>query len=159
MNLVSLGVLEAKGAKGDFGRGSIHVRMGADELLHATQLNDRLYHIDHVSSGQDGGTAYNATSSGSLCLWHQCLGHLHLDAVCSLASKNLVEGLTISSLKDYDHVCEGCAVGKMRHSLFPKFSTTPREKMELIVINLTGPMSVPTWTGMYYALIVVEASC
>ena len=31
--------------------------------------------------------------------------------------------------------------------------------MELVVVDLTGPMSVPTWTGMYYALIVVEASC
>ena len=31
--------------------------------------------------------------------------------------------------------------------------------MELIVIDLTGPMSVETWTGMLYALVAVKASC
>ena len=31
--------------------------------------------------------------------------------------------------------------------------------MDLIIIDLTGPMSVPTWLGMSYALVVVEASC
>ena len=30
--------------------------------------------------------------------------------------------------------------------------------MELLVVDLTGPMSVPTWTGRTYTLIVVEAS-
>jgi len=31
--------------------------------------------------------------------------------------------------------------------------------MELLVIDLTGPMSVPTWDGFLYALVVVEVSC
>ena len=31
--------------------------------------------------------------------------------------------------------------------------------MDLIVIDLTGPMSMLTWLGMSYALMVVEASC
>ncbi len=26
-------------------------------------------------------------------------------------------------------------------------------------MDLTGPMSAPTWTGMEYALVVVEVSC
>jgi transposase InsO family protein len=155
MNLVSLGVLELEGAKGDFGGGGIRVRIGADELLRATLRDDQLYHVDRVVMGQDGSVAYNATSSGSLRLWHRRMGHLHLDAIHSLVSKNLVDGLSISSPKSFDHVCEGCALGKMHRSPFPKLSTTPREKMELIVVDLT----VSTWTGMYYALIVVEASC
>jgi hypothetical protein len=31
--------------------------------------------------------------------------------------------------------------------------------MELIVVDLTGPMSVPTWSGMLYTLVVIEVSC
>jgi len=31
--------------------------------------------------------------------------------------------------------------------------------MELVVVDLVGPMSVETWTGMSYALVVVELSC
>ena len=30
--------------------------------------------------------------------------------------------------------------------------------MELLAIDLTGPMSIATWSGMHYALVIVEAS-
>ena len=29
--------------------------------------------------------------------------------------------------------------------------------MELVIVDLTGPMSVETWSGMLYALILIEA--
>jgi len=41
---------------------------------------------------------------------------------------------------------------------FPKASTTPYEEMKLVVVDLTGPMSVETWTGMSFALVAVESS-
>jgi len=31
--------------------------------------------------------------------------------------------------------------------------------MNLLVMDLTGPISVPTWNGYLYALVVVEVSC
>ena len=31
--------------------------------------------------------------------------------------------------------------------------------MDLIALDLTGPMSVPTWGGASYALVIVEVSC
>jgi len=31
--------------------------------------------------------------------------------------------------------------------------------MELIIMDITGPMSVPTWDGFLYALVIVEVSC
>jgi len=31
--------------------------------------------------------------------------------------------------------------------------------MELLIMDLTGPMSVLTWDGYLYALVVVEVSC
>jgi hypothetical protein len=87
------------------------------------------------------------------------MGHLHLDAIRKLASKKMVEGLTISSPQDYDRVCEGCALGKSHRLPLPKTSTTEHPKMGLLVVDLTGPMSVETWSGMSYASVVVEASC
>ena len=47
---------------------------------------------------------------------------------------------------------------KRPHQLpFLQASTTQYKKMELIIMDLTGPMSVQTWSGMLYALILVEA--
>jgi len=31
--------------------------------------------------------------------------------------------------------------------------------MELVMMDLTGPMSVPTWDGFLYTLVVVKVSC
>jgi hypothetical protein len=81
--------------------------------------------------------AYITSSSGSLHLWHQCMVHLHLDATQQLTWKDMVDGLTISSPQTYDHVCKGSALGKSHQLLFPQAST---EKMELVVVNLTGPI-------------------
>ena len=71
----------------------------------------------------------------------------------------MVEGLTISSPQTFDHICEGCVLGKSHHLPFLKTSTTSYQKMELVVVNIVGPMSVETWTRMSYALVAVESSC
>jgi hypothetical protein len=68
----------------------------------------------------------------------------------------MVNGLTISSLKEYDHVCEGCVLGKSHRLPFPKASLTNYTPMELVVMDLTGPMSVEMWSRMSYAFIAVE---
>ena len=92
-------------------------------------------------------------------VWHRRLGHLHLDAIRAMARKKLVSRLDIMSPKDYDHVCEGCVLNKSHRLPFPKVSNTVYSKMELVVMDITGPMSVETWTGRAYAMVVIEASC
>jgi hypothetical protein len=87
------------------------------------------------------------------------MGHLNLDAIGKLASKDMVEGLTISMPHLYDHVCEGCALSKSHRLPFPKISTREYPKMGLLEIDLTRLMNVATWSGMFYALVVVEVSC
>lgn len=37
-------------------------------------------------------------------------------------------------------------------------SKTKYSKMELVIMDLTGPISVPTWNSYVYALIVIEVS-
>jgi hypothetical protein len=84
------------------------------------------------------------------------MGHLHLDAIHKLDQKSMVNGLTITSPKSYDHICEGCVLGKSHCLPFPNASHTHYEKMELIIVDLSGSMSVATWTGKAYIFVVVE---
>ena len=103
--------------------------------------------------------AFTAVASGSMWVWHRRLGHLHLDAICTMAWKNLIDGLDITSPKDFHHVCKGCVLSKSHGLPFPKVSNTVYLKMELVVMDITGPMSVETWTGHTYAMVIIEASC
>jgi len=41
----------------------------------------------------------------------------------------------------------------------PGTSTSQYSKIKLLVMDLTRPISVPTWDGFLYALVVVEVSC
>ena len=68
-------------------------------------------------------------------------------------------GLTVSSPDKYDQVCEGCALGKSHRLPFPTASTTEHKKMDLIVVDLVGPMSIETWSGMQYVIVIVEVAC
>ena len=70
----------------------------------------------------------------------------------------MVNGLTLSDPKEYDHVCEGCALGKSHRLPIPGVSETKYKKMGLLTVDLTGLMAVMSWSSMLYALIIVEAS-
>jgi hypothetical protein len=121
-NLISLGQLERAGASGSFGGGAIRVAINGEELFRAELMSVNLYRVDLFMRGDS--VAYVAGSSGSLRLWHRRMGHLNLDAIRRLASKNMVDGLIISAQNTYDHVCEGCALGKSHRQPLPKASTT-----------------------------------
>ena len=82
-----------------------------------------------------------------------------LEPVIDLMLHNqIVNGLKIDNPKDFDHLCNGCTNGKSYWLPMPGTSTSQYSKMELLVMDLTGPMSVPTWDGFLYALVVVEVS-
>jgi hypothetical protein len=72
------------------------------------------------------------------------MGHLNHEAIRKLVWKDMVKGLTLSLPDAYDHVREGCALGKSHRMPFPKISVTEYPLMGLIVVDVTGPMSVET---------------
>jgi len=76
-----------------------------------------------------------------------------------MQQKGFVNGLDLMAPNDYNHVCTGCAHGKSHWKPMSGTSNTKYGKIELVVMDLTGPISVPTWDGYVYALVVIEVSC
>ena len=113
-NLVSFRTLQCQGAtyrsymeKSE--TGLVMLKNGV-ELFCVSLLGSTgtLYHIACIAIQTE--SAYIV--SGSLRLWHCRLGHLNHDAIRDMQRKNMVTGLTITSPTTYDHICEGCALGK-----------------------------------------------
>jgi len=87
------------------------------------------------------------------------MGHIGPRTIDLIEEKGFVNGLDLTAPNDYDHICTGCAHGKSYQKPMPGTSNTKYNKMELVVIDLTGPISVPTWDGYVYVLVIVEVSC
>jgi hypothetical protein len=156
-NLVSLGTLQRQGATYRSTESGMTLFLDGEELFRATLLGSTstLYRIETTS---EEAHAAVGQSSGTLRLWRRRLGHLGIDAIREMQRKEMVEGMAISSTRDFDRVCEGCTLGKSHRLPSPKASTANYELMDVVAADLTGPMLSPTWTGMHYALVAVEVS-
>jgi len=61
-----------------------------------------------------------------------------------MQQKGFVNRLDLMAPNDYDHVCTSCAYGKSHQKPMPGTSNMKYNKMELVVMDLTGSISVPT---------------
>jgi len=87
------------------------------------------------------------------------MGHIGPRTIDLIERKGFVNGLDLTAPNDYDHVCTGCAHGKSHRKPMSGTSNMKYSKMELVVMDLIGPILVPTWDGYVYALIIVKVSC
>ncbi|GJT36086.1 retrovirus-related pol polyprotein from transposon TNT 1-94 [Tanacetum coccineum] len=96
-----------------------------------------------------------ATSTKSW-LWHRRLSHLNFATINQLTSKDIGDGL--SKLKyNQDHLCSACEQGKSKKaSLPPKLVPSTESKLELLHMDLCGPMRVAGINGMKYILLIVD---
>jgi hypothetical protein len=157
-NLISLGTLQKAGSGvWSYDQGLVITDNKDSQELFRASFHGSTGTLYHISTLTQHELAY-VTSSGSLRLWHRRMGHLHLDAIREMKRKDLVEGLDLRSPEEFDFVCEGCILGKSHRLEIPKKSNTKYEKIDLIAIDLTRPMSHATWNGSLYALVIIEVS-
>nr|GEV56416.1 retrovirus-related Pol polyprotein from transposon TNT 1-94 [Tanacetum cinerariifolium] len=89
-------------------------------------------------------------------LWHQRLSHLNFDYINLLLKKDIVIGLPkLKYVKD--QLCSSCEVSKEKRSSF-KTKTVPSSKgrLNLLHIDLCGPMRVASINGKKYILVIVD---
>jgi len=88
-------------------------------------------------------------------LWHCRYGHLNQNDLVILQKKLMVEGIPI--LKHYHIECEACALGKQHREEFPVHTEKKqREILELIHIDVYGPMQTISICGTRYFMIFVD---
>nr|GFB02117.1 retrovirus-related Pol polyprotein from transposon TNT 1-94 [Tanacetum cinerariifolium] len=96
-----------------------------------------------------------ATSSQAW-LWNRCLSHLNFDTI-NLPSKNdIVVGLPkLKFIKD--HLCSSCQLGKAKQKSFhTKLTPSSKRRLQLLHMDLCGPMRVASINGKRYILVIVD---
>ncbi|GJX46262.1 retrovirus-related pol polyprotein from transposon TNT 1-94 [Tanacetum coccineum] len=96
------------------------------------------------------------TTSTKSWLWHRRLSHLNFSTINQLTSNDLVDGL--SKFKyDKDHICSACEQGKSNKASFlSKLVPSIESKLELIHMDLCGPMRVESINGKKYILMIID---
>jgi len=87
------------------------------------------------------------------------MGHLSSHIIDTIVHQKAVHRLNVFVPKEFDHLCNRCANGKSYHLPLSGSSVSQYSKMELLIIDLTGPMFVLTWNRYLYVFVIVEVSC
>ncbi|GJV22177.1 retrovirus-related pol polyprotein from transposon TNT 1-94 [Tanacetum coccineum] len=95
-----------------------------------------------------------ATSSQAW-LWHRLL-HLNFDTINLLSKNDIVIGLPkLKFVKD--HLCSSCELGKAkRKSFHTKTTPSSKRRLQLLHMDLCGPMRVESINGKKYVLVIVD---
>nr|GEU83841.1 integrase, catalytic region, zinc finger, CCHC-type, peptidase aspartic, catalytic [Tanacetum cinerariifolium] len=108
-----------------------------------------------------------STSSTLLCLmakasptqawlWHRRLSHLNFDYINLLSKKNIVIGLPKLQYVE-DRLCSSCELSKEKRSSFKsKVVPSLKGRLNLLHMDLCGPMRVASINGKKYILVIID---
>ncbi|GJV36594.1 retrovirus-related pol polyprotein from transposon TNT 1-94 [Tanacetum coccineum] len=125
--------------------------------LHTRSRDSNLYtiSISEMAASSPVCLMSRATSTKSL-LGHRRLSHLNFGTINQLTSHDLVDGLPKFKYNK-DHLCSACEQGKSKKaSLPPKLVPSTESKLELLHMDLCGPMRVASINGKKYILVIVD---
>nr|GEZ44456.1 hypothetical protein [Tanacetum cinerariifolium] len=128
---------------------------GNDLLTGSRGINLYSITLQDISSPNLIYLMAKATSSQAW-LWRRRLSHLNFDTINLLSKNDIVIGLPKLKFVKY-HLCSACELGKAKRKSF-QTKTTPRSKrwLQVLHMDLCGPMRVESINGKKYVLVIVD---
>ncbi|GJQ97818.1 retrovirus-related pol polyprotein from transposon TNT 1-94 [Tanacetum coccineum] len=156
-NLFSVGQLCDADLEVAFWKSTCYIRdLKGNDLLTGSRSTD-LYFITLQDTSTPNPICLMAKATSSQAwLWHRRLSHLNFDTINLLSKNNIVIGLPkLKFIKD--HLCSSCELGKAkRKSFHTKTTPTSKRRLQLLHIDLCGPMRVESINGKKYVLVIVD---
>ena len=89
-------------------------------------------------------------------LWYRRISHLNFDNINKLVTGKLVKGL-LDLKYEKNQLCATCEMGKMKKASHkPKTKSNTQRVLELIHMDLCGPMRIQSINGKKYMLVIVD---
>ncbi|KAL8089819.1 hypothetical protein AgCh_039331 [Apium graveolens] len=89
-------------------------------------------------------------------LWHKKLSHLNFKTMNELVKKELVRGIPQVEFTK-DGLCDACQKGKqIKASFRKKLDSTIEEPLQLLHMDLFGPVNVLSISRKIYCLVIVD---
>nr|GEY00914.1 hypothetical protein [Tanacetum cinerariifolium] len=151
--------------------------LGYGDLVQGAVTKKRVYYVEGLNHnlffvGSRGTDLYSITLQDTNCsnpiylmakatssqawLWHRRLSHLNFDTISLLSKNDIVVGLPkLKFVKD--HLCSSCELGKAKRKSFQsKITPSSKRRLQLLHMDLCGPMRVASIDGKRYVLVIVD---
>ena len=158
-NLVSVGQMVEQG---------LQVRFNADGLyVEEYKKNGRL-----VAQGKKVGRMFTldvnmpelnaamfAQGTGVVAdveIWHKRIGHVNVQRLKTMQSKELVTGLPVFKVAEMQKVSEACQFGKQAKGAFPHDKHVSRNVLELVHSDVWGPAKTASMGGCRFYVTFID---
>ncbi|KAJ9566733.1 hypothetical protein OSB04_002699 [Centaurea solstitialis] len=99
---------------------------------------------------------FTKATKGESWLWHRRFSHQNFSDISKLANGGLVKGLPKLTF-DRDSLCPACQMGKMKRSSHKsKIESSCQSPLEMIHMDLCGPIRIQSISGKKYILVMVD---
>src|SRR5947209_362323 len=150
-NLFSIPTAIRHGTKFRFGVADCTINHSGRDIATARRQSNGLYFIP--SSTEDLMAMAAQPKAETAELWHRRFGHLGYDNLERLVREDLVKGINLpaGSFKDAKPTtCEPCIMAKHHKAPFPSSERETSKALDLIHMDLCGPMPVASIGGNKY---------
>ncbi|GKE63314.1 retrovirus-related pol polyprotein from transposon TNT 1-94 [Tanacetum coccineum] len=156
-NLFSVGQFCDADLEVSFRKSTCYIRnLKRNDLLTGSRGTD-LYSITLQDTSTPNPICLMAKATSSQAwLWHRRLSHLNFDTINLLSKNDIVIGLPkLKFVKD--HLCSSCELRKAkRKSFYTKTTSSSKRRLQLLHMDLYGPMRVQNINGKKYVLVIVD---
>ena len=154
-NLISISQLCDQGLKVNFTKNECLITSDKGEvLMKGSRSRDNCYLW--IPEETAHSTTCLISQEEEVKLWHQRLGHLNLKGMKKIVSKEAIRGLPKLKIVE-GSICGECQVGKQVQMSHPMLQHQVTSRvLELLHMDLMGPMQVESIGGKRYAFVVVD---
>ena len=168
-NLFSVGQAISKGHRVEIDDNCakiISVQSGQVVVVAKRQPHEKVYYVlmKHNGGSERSSEETMRAPTGSACLasemelrlWHERLGHVHVERIVQMMKDGLLPKFKVSDSDIRQFFCEGCSYGKMSRK--PAYTSELRDcgAGEFIHCDLVGPMEEKSLSGSRYALVLKD---
>ncbi|KAJ9556363.1 hypothetical protein OSB04_010977 [Centaurea solstitialis] len=154
-NLLSISQLCDKDHKVSFSKKKCKVKNRRKEVI-LTGVRHADIYIINMNTSTDNFCFVSRASSDTNWLWHKRLSHLNFKTINQLCINNLVIGLPDFRYTKVS-LCSACEKGKQTRASFKsKQISSISSPLQLLHMDLFGPVNVQSIAGKKYTLVIVD---
>lgn len=152
-NLLSVNAITKNGGIVEFRKETVSIAKG-QTVLHGHKNENGLFEVNLENSSQQ--TAFTTFNKEHAVEWHRKMGHPSNSSLIKLIG--MADGINITEedISELQTKCETCIISKQTRLPFLTERTKAIRPLEIIHVDVCGPLEVLTWDKKKYFLTVLD---